>query len=123
MQIDVKITEKNKELEVNFKPKITDASSNILLLRRTFKEVNLELVKEIVINSENTDQSGKKGFKMIFNLQKEFPKEKKKGLFSSIRGGKKKNKVKRKTIKNNRKQSKKKIMNNNNSRKVKNKKN
>ena len=119
MQIDVKITEKNKELEVNFKPKITDASSNILLLRRTFKEVNLELVKEIVINSKNTDQLEKAGVKMIFNLQKEF--QKKKGF---LRGGKKKNKVKRKTIKNNRKQSKKKINNNNNnSRKVKKKKN
>ena len=118
MQIDIKITEKNEKLEVNFKP-ITDASSNILLLRRTFEGKDLEPVKEIVINSKNTDQLEKAGVKMIFNLQKEF--QKKKGF---IRGGKKKNKVKRKTIKNNRKQSKKKINNNNNnSRKVKKKKN
>ena len=123
MQIDVKITEKNKKLEVNFKP-ITDASSNILLLRRTFEGKDLEPVKEIVINSKNTDQSKKEGVKMIFNLQKEFQEfQKKKGLIFN-RGGKKKNKVKRKTIKNNRKQSKKKINNNNNnSRKVKKKKN
>ena len=136
MQIDIVISEKAKNLEVKFKP---DENSEILLLKRIFKENEKEpLLKKIIINNNNTDHriiTPKEGLKIIFNLKEEF---KERGIVKSIGnmfksrnrrvspsslipGGKNKKKLKRRTIKNKRKQSKKKIINNN-SRKVRKKK-